>query len=211
MIGDQAARTPNGQWVQVMGGRSPYQFAERRMPTPSELTAAAHDVPVLVLYGYSQVTLNSAGVRSLDLSQGSPTPADSSYEFVDGGTVVRGNTAVYATIAGLPTLSDEQDRLSSTERFFRELNRFGITSVVDPGESATRYPEDYEAVATLAQETAFLMRLSNFLFAQQPSRGRLAEVVALVEILDEAQVRGLPPQPRRSPGRDARALLFWSS
>jgi predicted amidohydrolase YtcJ len=168
MIRDQAARTPNGQWVQVMGGWSPYQFAERRMPTPAELTVAGRGVPVFVLYGYSAVMLNSAGVRALNLSEDSPKPAGSSYEFVDGGAVIRGNTAVYATIAGLPTLSDQQDRLSSTERFFRELNRFGITSMVDPGESATRYPEDYAAVATLAEEPAFPIRLSNFLFAQKP-------------------------------------------
>lgn len=168
MIRDQAARTPDGQWVQVMGGWNPYQFAERRMPTPAELTVAGRDVPVFVLYGYSAIVLNSAGVLALGLSEDNPAPAGSSYEFADGGALVRGNTAVYATIAGLPTLSDHQDRLSSTERFFRELNRFGITSIIDPGESATRYPEDYATVATLAQEPAFPIRLSNFLFAQKP-------------------------------------------
>ena len=33
MIREQAKRTPKDQWVQVIGGWSPYQFKERRLPT----------------------------------------------------------------------------------------------------------------------------------------------------------------------------------
>ena len=50
MIREQAQRTPAGQWVRVMGGWSPFQFTEKRMPTVAELTQAAPEVPVLVLY-----------------------------------------------------------------------------------------------------------------------------------------------------------------
>jgi predicted amidohydrolase YtcJ len=67
MIREQAERTPEGQWVRVMGGWSPYQFAEKRMPTVAELNAAAPQVPVLVLFGYSQVLLNRAGAVALKL------------------------------------------------------------------------------------------------------------------------------------------------
>ena len=168
MVREQALRTPRGQWVQVMGGWSPYQFAEKRMPSPAELTAAAPSVPVLVLFGYSQVVLNLAGARSLGLAPGTPEPAGSKYQFVEGGLVVQGNTAVYATIARLPALSGHAERVSSTEQFLRELNRFGLTSIVDAGESATIYPDDYGALATLALEPAFPVRISDFLFAQQP-------------------------------------------
>ncbi|MGH8650990.1 MAG: amidohydrolase family protein [Gammaproteobacteria bacterium] len=41
MIREQAKRTPKGQWVGVIGGWSPYQFKEKRMPTVRELNAAA--------------------------------------------------------------------------------------------------------------------------------------------------------------------------
>lgn len=68
----------------------------------------------------------------------------------------------------LPALSGHAERVSSTEQFLRELNRFGLTSVVDAGESATVYPDDYQAVAELAQEPVFPVRISNFLFAQKP-------------------------------------------
>lgn len=49
MIGEQAGRTPDGEWVRVIGGWSPYQFAERRMPTVPELNEAAPETPVFVL------------------------------------------------------------------------------------------------------------------------------------------------------------------
>ncbi len=49
------------------------------------------------------------------------------------------------------------------------MNRFGLTSTVDAGESATVYPDDYQAIATLAERPGFPIRVSNFLFAQ--SRG----------------------------------------
>jgi predicted amidohydrolase YtcJ len=168
LIRDQARRTPQGQWVRVMGGWSPYQFTEKRMPAVAELTGAAPEVPVLVLFGYSQVLLNRAGAAALGLSPGSEPAGSGRYEFTDGGLAVRGNTAVYATIGGLPGLPDPGDRLSSTQHFFRELNRFGLTSTVDAGESATAYPEDYQAVATLAAQPGFPVRISNFLFAQKP-------------------------------------------
>ncbi len=168
MIRDQARRTPQGQWVRVMGGWSPYQFTEKRMPAVAELTAAAPQVPVLVLFGYSQVLLNRAGAAALGLSPGSEPAGSGRYEFTDGGLAVWGNTAVYATIGGLPGLPDPGDRLSSTQYFFRELNRFGLTSTVDAGESGTAYPGDYQAVATLAAQPGFPVRISDFLFAQKP-------------------------------------------
>src|SRR5687768_9807883 len=67
MIGEQAKRTPKGQWVRVIGAWSPYQFKEKRMPTVAELNAAAPDTPVFVLFLYSQAMMNRAGVEALQL------------------------------------------------------------------------------------------------------------------------------------------------
>jgi predicted amidohydrolase YtcJ len=167
MIREQAERTPEGQWVRVMGGWSPYQFTEKRMPTVAELNRVAPRVPVLVLFGYSQVLLNRAGAEALGFPAAS-APAGGHHERTDGGLIVSGNTAVYAAIGRLPVLPDAGDRLNSTRYFLRELNRFGLTSTVDAGESATVYPQDYQAVAALAARPGFPVRISNFLFAQQP-------------------------------------------
>jgi predicted amidohydrolase YtcJ len=168
MIAEQAGRTPAGQWVRVMGGWSPFQFAERRMPTVAELNEAAPDTPVLVLFAYSEVILNRAAVDGIRLTQSAEQTAGGRYEFSDGGATVTGSGAVYATIAKLPGLTELADRINSTQNFLRELNRFGLTSTVDAGESATSYPDDYRALQTLASRPGFPVRISNFLFAQKP-------------------------------------------
>ena len=40
MLSEQARRTPEGHWVKVIGGWSPYQFEENRFPTMDELRKA---------------------------------------------------------------------------------------------------------------------------------------------------------------------------
>jgi predicted amidohydrolase YtcJ len=170
MIQEQAMRTPKGQWVRVMGGWSPYQFKERRMPTIAELNDAAADTPVYVVFAYSEGLLNKAGVAALGLTPATKPPGGST-EFVDGGAIFRQPPAVYAGIAGLPLLSDE-DKLNSTRHYFRELSRFGLTSATDAGATGTPYPGDYRAIETLAAGPKFPIRISNLLFSQQPGTER---------------------------------------
>ena len=50
MLGEQAKRTPQGHWVKVIGGWSPYQFEEKRFPTMEELRRAVPDRPLIVQY-----------------------------------------------------------------------------------------------------------------------------------------------------------------
>lgn len=175
MIRQQAERTPQGQWVRVIGGWSPYQFTEKRMPTVAELNAAAPDVPVFVLFLYSQGFLNAAGVQALGLTPETPPPAGGRFEFVEGGGAIlhaEPNPAIlYTTIARLPELSPE-DQVVSTRHFFRELNRFGVTSAIDAGGGGHSYPRDYEATRALAAQPGLPVRLSCFLFAQKPGAER---------------------------------------
>ncbi|MFR0657069.1 amidohydrolase family protein, partial [Pantoea sp. SIMBA_079] len=63
MVREAAKVTPEGEWVRVVGGWSPYQFAEKRMPTPEELTAAAPDTPVFVLHLYTSGLYNRKGLE----------------------------------------------------------------------------------------------------------------------------------------------------
>jgi predicted amidohydrolase YtcJ len=169
MIREQAKRTPRGQWVRVIGGWSPYQFAERRMPTVAELNQAAPDTPVFVLFLYSQALVNRAGALALGLTPQSEPPEGGRYELVDGGAILHAApspTILYATIAKLPQLSAEE-QANSTRYFYRELNRFGLTSVVDPGGGGHAYPADYQASQVLARSPGFPLRISNYLFAQK--------------------------------------------
>jgi predicted amidohydrolase YtcJ len=171
MIREQAMRTPKGQWVRVLGGWSPYQFREKRMPTVAELNDAAPDTPVYVLFAYSEGLLNRAGAVALGLTPDRKAPEGGSFDFVDGGAILRKAAAVYWPIGKLPPLSAE-DQVNSTQHFFRELNRFGLTSAIDAGGTNLPYPGDYQALAKLATRPGFPIRVSNLLFSQQPGTER---------------------------------------
>lgn len=169
MIREQAERTPKGQWVRVIGGWSPYQFEEKRMPTVAELNEAAPNTPVFVLFLYNQGFMNKTGADSLGLTRDSKPPEGGRYEFVEGGGVVLHAEPhpliLYSTIAKLPQLSTEE-QVNSTLHFYRELNRFGLTSASDTGGGGHVYPTDYAASKALASQGKLPLRISNFLFAQ---------------------------------------------
>jgi len=168
-IEEQAKRTPVGHWVRVIGGWSPYQFRERRMPTPAELTAAAPNTPVYVLFLYSQGFLNRAAVQALGLTPQTRTPPGTAYEFTpDGGAIIHARPnpdLLYGTIGALPALAAEEQE-TSTRHFYRELNRFGLTSVIDAGGGGHRFPDDYGGTDALALEGELPIRISKYLFPQ---------------------------------------------
>ena len=171
MIAEQAERTPHGQWVRVIGGWSPFQFEEARMPTPAELTEASPDVPVFVLYLYSRGFLNAAAVAELGIDESTEVPPRTRYEFTeDGGAILHAEpdpTLLYRTIGALPGLSAIEQEIS-TRHFYRELARFGLTSAIDAGGGGHVFPGDYVGTRRLADAGEMPIRVSNYLFPQVP-------------------------------------------
>lgn len=168
MIREQARRTPKGQWVRIIGGWSPYQFNEKRMPTVKELNEAAPDTPTFVLFLYSQGMLNRAAVQTLGLTPDTKAPEGGRYEFVDGGAILYAepNPAIlYAMIAKPPQLSVE-DQVNSTRHFYRELNRLGMTSAVDAGGGGHAFPQDYSGSQAVARAGEMSVRIGYYLFPQ---------------------------------------------
>ena len=175
MIREQARRTPKGQWVRIIGGWSPYQFNEQRMPTITELNEAAPDTPTFVLFLYSQGMINRAAVQALGLTPDTKAPAGGRYEFVDGGAILHAepNPAIlYQMIAKPPQLSAE-DQVNSTLHFYREMNRLGMTSAVDAGGGGHAFPKDYSGSQAVARDGEMSVRIGYYLFAQ--TAGKEAE------------------------------------
>src|SRR6266481_5626493 len=208
MIAEQALRTPSGQWVRVVGGWSPYQFREKRMPTVAELNAAAPQTPVYVLFAYSEGLLNKAGVAALGWTADTKPPEGGSYEFVDGGAMLRKPAAAYTPIGMLPSLSAE-DQVNSTQHFFRELSRFGLTSALDAGATNLPYPDDYQALAKLAARPAFPIRVSNLLFAQRPGIER--EFYEKLSVEEKRNVNRAASRLNGYVFEGAGEVLVWSS
>ncbi|HZT95669.1 MAG TPA: amidohydrolase, partial [Chloroflexota bacterium] len=171
MLREQSERTPPGQWVRVVGGWSGIQFSERRLPTVSELNRAAPDTPVLVLHLYQSAILNRAAVAALGYTKETPDPP--------GGQIVRdhaGNPTgvllampapfiLYGALGRLPVLDPDQ-QLSSTRHFFRELNRYGITSAIDAAGGSQQFPDNYAAVMQLAESGQLSVRIAYHLLPQ---------------------------------------------
>ncbi len=171
MLKEQAERTPEGQWVRVIGGWSPYQFEEQRFPTPEEINEATGDVPTLVLFLYSRAWLNKAGLKALNIDENTKAPEGSTFEKGPNGKLTGvllaepNPTILYARIGSLPPLS-EDEMVNGTKQFYRELNSFGITSGIDAGGGGHKFPKDYTGTKVLAEAGEMPLRLSYYLFPQ---------------------------------------------
>ena len=173
MLKDQAERTPAPQWVRVVGGWSEFQFAERRMPTLDEINAVAPDTPVFVLHLYDRALLNAAAVRAVGYTKETPDPPGGEIQRDKKGNptgllIAEPNANIlYSTLAKGPKLSRE-DQANSTRLFMRELNRLGLTSVIDAGGGFQNYPDDYAVIDELHNKGELTVRLSYNLFTQHP-------------------------------------------
>ena len=173
MLKEQARRTPAPHWVQVVGGWTPYQFKEKRLPTLDEINTACGDVPCFVMHLYDRAFINKAGLRALGWNQDTPDPT--------GGLIARAGNgeptglliattsliSLLGVFAKIPKLSAE-DQVVSTRHMMRELNRLGVTSLIDAGGGGQNYPEHYQAIAKLAADKALTVRIGYTLMAQHP-------------------------------------------
>jgi predicted amidohydrolase YtcJ len=174
MLKEQAARTPDGAWVKVVGGWNEYQFEEKRLPTLEEINAAVPDKPVFLLYLYGLGFLNKKGIETLGYN------ADTKFKdgVVELGTdgkptgklIAKPNAAIlYGTLAKTNVLPRDQ-QLNSTQQYYTELNRLGLTSAIDAGGGGQAYPDDYAVSLELAKNGKLTVRTSYYLFAQKPGK-----------------------------------------
>ena len=177
MLQEQAQRTPPNQWVRVVGGWTEFQFAERRMPTLDEINQVAPDTPVFVLHLYDRALLNSAALRAVGYTKDTPDPPGGEIQRDKAGNptgmlIAKPNALLlYSTLAKGPKLPPEHQR-NSTRHFMRELNRFGITSVIDAGGGYQNYPDDYAVISDLARQGELTVRIAYNLFTQRPKQER---------------------------------------
>jgi predicted amidohydrolase YtcJ len=173
MLREQVARTPAPQWVRVVGGFTEQQFAEKRLPTIEELNAAAPDTPVFILHLYDRALLNGAALRAVGYTKDTPNPPGGEIARDTAGNptgllLARPNaTILYATLAKGPKLPAEYQK-NSTRHFMREVNRLGVTGVIDAGGGFQNYPEDYKIIEDLHAEGQLTVRIAYNLFTQKP-------------------------------------------
>jgi predicted amidohydrolase YtcJ len=161
MLSEQAQRTPEGQWLKVTGGWSPYQFKENRHPTIDELNKAVSNRPLYVQYAYNKVYLNRLAMKELGLGTskfpmvpGTVLEKDKNGHYTG---VVEGNTFTFLAMDEMLPKPSFEEEVSSLSYVINDLNRFGITSVID-AVSIVGYPQGHTSLQTLVKDNRLNVR-----------------------------------------------------
>ena len=185
----QASRTMKpGAWLIVAGGWTAGQFAEKRRPTQADLMAAAPNNPVYVQLGYEWVVMTPAGLKALNINSDADLPRSGKLErdangnptgAIDGSG---GNGVAIALFDRLPHPTfDEQ--VAGTKKFFRELNRLGLTGVGDPGGNNVN-PEDYQPIFQVWRQNQLTLRVAYSLCGPTPGK-EFEELKSLTQLLPQ--------------------------
>src|SRR5499427_4357407 len=174
----EAARTsPPGAWIKIGGGWTELQFPEKRGPTVEELVAAAPDRPVYVQRLYNTAWITPAGTKLMKLTPDSDIPGGKAEKDTNGnltGVFTGVNRTFNFFTAKIPGPSFS-DQVAGTRKYFRELNRLGMTAINDiPG--GGMLPEHYRAVQLLWQKGEMTLRVA--FHAQSNSLHTLADYKA---------------------------------
>ncbi len=159
-----------GAWLIVAGGWNVQQFKENRRPTQAELVAAAPDNPVYVQLGYGWAMLTPKAIAALGVT----TAPD--------GSVSGGQNTIIALFDRLPKPTFDQ-QVDGTKKFFRELNRLGITGVYDPGGN-NLLPEDYQAVFKVWRQGGMTVRVA-YTLCGNDAGNELAELKGLTALVPQ--------------------------
>jgi predicted amidohydrolase YtcJ len=166
-----AVKAPKGSWLIVAGGWTERQFAEGRRPTQAELGAAAPDHLVYVQLFYSAILLSPGGAEALGIAAHPELAAGLKFEAGADGKPTGWISADARSISNVynllprPTMAQQ---IAGTRAFFRALNRYGVTGVMDPG--GYNMPiSAYRALFQVWRDRAMTVRVAYNLCA--PRRG----------------------------------------
>jgi len=162
MLSEQAKRTPEGQWVKVIGGWSPYQFKENRLPTIEEIKKAVPNRPVIVQYAYNRAYLNDLAMEAFGVGTDKfPDAPETIFEKDKNGNytgVVHSYTFTFAALELMVPQPSEEEQLSSIINAINDMNRFGVTTAVDAA-AIYGYPHGHAPIRQLAKENRLNIRM----------------------------------------------------
>jgi predicted amidohydrolase YtcJ len=185
-VTDASKTMKPGAWLIVAGGWNVQQFKENRRPTQAELVKAAPNNPVYIQLGYGWAMLTPMALKALDINSDADVPSGGRLERDANeqptGAISGGQGAIIALFDKLPKPTFEQ-QVDGTKRFFRELNRLGLTGVYDPGGN-NLLPEDYQAVFKVWRQGEMTVRVAYTLCGNTPG-GEFEEIKNLVALLPQ--------------------------
>jgi predicted amidohydrolase YtcJ len=187
-IHEAALAKKPGSWLIVAGGWDANQFKEKRRPTQADLVAAAPNNPVYIQMGYDWEVMTPAGFSAMGIQSESDLPHPGKFErdangkptgaIEDGG----GFDVAIALFDKLPHPTfDEQ--VDGTRKFFRELNRLGVTGFGDPGGNNLN-PENYQPLFKVWRQHQMTVRVAYSLCGPTPGH-EFEELKSLTQMLPQ--------------------------
>ncbi|MGS2762969.1 amidohydrolase [Sinomicrobium sp. M5D2P9] len=162
MLTEQAKRTPEGHWVKVIGGWSPYQFKENRLPTIEEIRKAVPNRPAIVQYAYNRAYLNELAMEAFGVGTDKfPDSPETIFEKDKNGNytgVVHSYTFTFAALELMVPQPSDEEQISSITNAINDMNRFGVTTAVDAA-SIYGYPHGHAPIQQLTKENRLNIRM----------------------------------------------------
>ena len=157
---EASVKAKPGAWLVVVTPPATLDtFKEHRRPTQAELVAVAPNHPVYVQLAYGWAMMTPLALKALNINSDADLPKGNSLEHGPDGKLtgaITGNLVELFDRLPKPTF-DEQ--VAGTKAFFRELNRLGLTGVVDPGGNNVT-PREYQAVFKVWRDRQMTMRVA---------------------------------------------------
>ena len=176
MLHSRASALPSGAWVTSIGGWSPEQFTERRMPTLAELDLASSGHPVYLQIGFEGPSATNSAGRAFFLAHGLSIRPDG---LIPAGALT---VAAYDAIRILQTSADKQRGALDAMQYAASLgltmsddkggpwptsvpNSKGIADTGDKTNDLNPY-NDYQPFLAIDREDGMRMRLRIFFYMQ---------------------------------------------
>lgn len=157
---EASVKTKPGAWLIVVTPPATVEtFTEGRRPTQAELVAAAPNNPVYLQLAYGWAVMTPLAFKALNISSEADLPRQNKMEKDANGNptgAITGNMIELFDRLPKPTF-DEQ--VEGTKAFFRELNRLGMTGVVDPGGNNVT-PGSYQALFKVWRDAQLTVRVA---------------------------------------------------
>ena len=164
-----AAQAKPGEWLIVAGGWTEEQFKEGRRPTQEELIQAAPNNPVYVQWMYDWVMMTPAAYKTLNIQTEADLPGGGKFLLDANGKptgAIQGGIVPLFDKLPKPTF---EDKVVGTQKFFKELNRVGVTGVIDPG-GFNMSPSEYAPLFNVWRHQNLTVRVNYSYFAQKPNK-----------------------------------------
>ena len=157
---DASLKAKPGTWLIVATPPATLDaFKERRRPTQAELLTAAPNHPVYVQLAYGWAMMTPLALKALNITNDADLPKGNKLERTADGKLtgaITGNLVELFDRLPKPTFDDQ---VTGTKAFFRELNRLGITGVVDPGGNNVT-PREYQALFKVWRDRQLTVRVA---------------------------------------------------